>query len=85
MSGDYLGGRAARRFRRHTSPVPRHGLLGVDSLKQPKPVFQQFDGLRQGAELRNPDYRDGSVQVERRGMQYFHRIYRTIPGNKASG
>src|SRR5205085_4096916 len=53
-------------IRGHTSSVPRHGLRGVGCLKQlPKPVFQQFDGLPQGAELRNPDYRDGSVQVTR--------------------
>ena len=82
-----LFGRSRRPpIRGPTSPVPRHGLLGVGSLKQlPKPVCQQFDGLPKGAELRNPDYRDGSVQVKRRGMQYFHRIDRTIPGNKASG
>jgi hypothetical protein len=73
-------------IRGHTSSVPRHGLRGVGCLKQlPKPVFQQFDGVPQGAELPNPDYRDGSVQVKRRGMQYFHGIDRTIPGNKASG
>jgi hypothetical protein len=66
--------------------VSRHGLLGVGSLKQlPKPVCQQFDGLPQGAELPNPDYRDGSVQVKRWGTQYFHGIDRMIPGNKASG
>jgi hypothetical protein len=46
---------------------------------------QQFDGLPQGAELPNPHYRDGSVQVKRRGMQYFHGIDGMIPGNKASG
>jgi hypothetical protein len=58
-----------------TSAVPLHGLRGVGSLKQlPKPVCQQFDGLPQGAELRNPDYRDGSVQVKRWGTQYFHGI-----------
>jgi len=56
-----------------TSLVPRHGLRGVGCLKQlPKPVCQQFDGLPQGAELRNPDYRDGSVQFKQWGMQYFH-------------
>jgi hypothetical protein len=38
----------------------------------PNTVFQQFDGFPQGAELRYPDYRDGSVQVKRWGMQYFH-------------
>src|SRR5437763_6461716 len=73
-------------IRGHTSSVRRHGLRGVGCVKQlPKPVFQQFDGLRQGAELPNPDYRDGSVQVKRRGTQYFHGIDRMIPGNKASG
>jgi len=44
--------------------VPRHGLRGVGCLKQlPKPVFQEFDGFLQGAELSDPDYRDGSVQL----------------------
>ena len=69
----------------HTSSVPRYGLRGVGCLKQlPKPVCQQFDGLSQGAELRNPDYRYGSLQVKRWGTQYFHGIDSTIPGNKAS-
>jgi hypothetical protein len=73
-------------IRGHTSSVPRHGLLGVGCLKQlPKPICQQFDGLLQGAELPNSDYRDGSVQVKRWGTQDFHGIDRTIPGNKASG
>jgi len=27
-------------------------------------MCQQFDGLPQGAELPNPDYRDGSAQVK---------------------
>ena len=73
-------------IRGHTSSVPRHGLRGVGCLKQlPKPVCQQFDGLPQGAELPNPDYRDGSVQVKRWGTQDFHGIDRMIPGNKASG
>jgi hypothetical protein len=48
-------------------------------------VFQQFDGLPQGAELPSPDYRDGSVQVKRWGTQYFHGVDRMIPANKASG
>jgi hypothetical protein len=66
--------------------VPRHGLRGAGCLKQlPKPVFQQFDGLPQRAELSNPDDRDGSVQVERWGTQYFHAIDGTIPGNESSG
>jgi hypothetical protein len=30
----------------------------------PNTVFQQFGGLPQGAELRNPDYRDGQVQLK---------------------
>ena len=68
----------------HTSSVPRHGLRRVGGLKQlPQPVCQQFDGLPQGAELPNPDDRDGSVQVKRWGTQYFHLINRTIPGDKA--
>src|SRR5258708_12882196 len=72
-------------IRGHTSAVPRHGLRGVGCLKQlPKPVFQLFDGLPQGAELPNPDYRDGRVQLKRWGTQYFHGIDRMIPGNKAS-
>jgi hypothetical protein len=66
--------------------VPRHGLRGVRCLEQsPKLVFQQFDGLPQGAELSNPDDRDGSVQVERWRTQYLHAIGGTIPGNEASG
>src|SRR5215468_1914453 len=73
-------------LRGHTPSAPRYRLRGVGSLKQlPKPVCQQFDGLPQGAELPNPDYRDGSVQVKRWGTQYFHGIDRMIPGNKASG
>jgi len=73
-------------IRGQTSAVPRHGLPCVGCLKQlPKPVCQLFDGLPQGAELPNPDYGDGSVQVKRWGTQYFHGIDRTIPGNKASG
>jgi hypothetical protein len=51
----------------------------------PKLVFQQFDSLVQGTELRNPDYRDGRAQVKRWGTHDFHGIDRTIPGNKASG
>jgi hypothetical protein len=52
-------------MRGHTSSVPRHGLRGFGCLKQlPKPMCQQFDGLPQGAKLRNPDYRDGSAQVK---------------------
>jgi hypothetical protein len=48
-------------------------------------MCQQFDGLPQGPELPNPDYRDGSAQVEGRGTQDFHGIEGMIPGNEASG
>jgi hypothetical protein len=73
-------------IRGQTSFVPRHGLRGVGCVKQlPKAVFQQFDGLPQGAELPNPDDRDGSVQVKRREIQYLYGTDRMIPGNKASG
>jgi hypothetical protein len=66
--------------------VPSHGLRDIGCLKQlPKPVCEQLDGLFQGAELRDPDYRYGSLEVKRWGTQYFHGIDRTIPGNKASG
>src|SRR5213080_699498 len=69
-----------------TPSAPRYGLPCVGCLKQmPNAVFQQSDGPLQGAELPNPDYRDGSVQVKRWGTQYFHGIDRTIPCNKASG
>jgi hypothetical protein len=52
-------------IRGHTSPLPRRGLPGFGGLKQlPKPVCQQVEGLPQGAELRNLDYRDGSVQFK---------------------
>ena len=73
-------------IRGHTPSAPLYELRCVGSLKQlPKRVCQKFDGLPQGAELPNPDYRDGSVQVKRWGTQYFHGIDRMIPGNKASG
>ena len=71
MSVDYLGSRGAS--------------SRVGCLKQlPKPVFQLFHGLPQGAELPNPHYSDGRVQVKRWGTQYFHGVDRTNPGNKAS-
>jgi hypothetical protein len=47
-------------------------------------VFQQADGLLQGAELPDPDQRDGSVQVERWGTQYSDGIDGTVPGDEAS-
>jgi hypothetical protein len=73
-------------IRGHTLSALRYGLPCVGCFKQmPNAVFQQSDGLLQGAELSNPDYRDGSVQVKRWGTQYFHGIDRTIPGNEASG
>jgi hypothetical protein len=49
----------------------------------PNAVFQQFDSPLQGAELSNPHYRDGHVQVKRWGAQYFNRVERIVPGNKA--
>src|SRR5947209_18088395 len=86
MSGGLLGRSRLPPIRGYTPSAPRHGLLGVGSIKQlPKPVFQHYDGLRQGAELPNLDHCDGSVQVKRWGTQYFHGIDRMIPGNKASG
>jgi hypothetical protein len=51
----------------------------------PAPLCQLFDGLPQGAELPNPDYRDGSVQVKRGGTQHLHAIDGMIPGNEAGG
>jgi hypothetical protein len=63
----------------------RYGLPCVACLKQlSNAVFQQFDGLVQGAELSNPHYRDGRVQLKRWGTQYFHGVDRVMPDNKAS-
>jgi hypothetical protein len=47
-------------------------------------MCQQFDGFPQGAELPNPNYRDGSVQVKRWWTQDLHVVERVIPGNEAS-
>jgi len=47
-------------------------------------VFQQFDGLPQGAKLSSPDYRDRRVQDKRWGTQYLHGVDRMIPNNEAS-
>jgi hypothetical protein len=47
-------------------------------------MCQQFDGFPQGAELPNPDYRDGSVQVKRWGTQDLQWIERAAPRNEAS-
>src|SRR5207244_10484814 len=72
-------------LRGHTLAAPRYGLPCGGRLKQlPNAVFQQSDGLLQGAELSNPHYRDGRVQVKRWRTQYFHGIDRVIPDNKAS-
>lgn len=73
-------------IRGYACSVLRHRLRGGGCLKQlPQLVFQQFDCLPQGPELRNPDDRDGPVQVKRWGMQYLNGIDRTTPGNEASG
>jgi hypothetical protein len=83
---ELLGQSRSSPTRPHTSSLPRHRVRGVGCLKQlPTPVFQQFDGLPQGAELSNPDYRDGRVQGKRWGTHDFHGVHRTIPGNEASG
>ena len=81
-----LPGRSRRPpIRAHDSSVPRHGPGGVGCLKQlPKPVFQQVDGLPQGAELPSPDHRHGRVQIKRWGSQYLHGVDGMIPDNKAS-
>src|SRR5512138_3092916 len=67
-------------LRGQTPAAPRYGLPCVGCLKQlPNAVFQQSDGLLQGAELSNPHDRDGRVQVERWGTQDFHGVERVIP------
>src|SRR5437879_13880250 len=83
MSGGLLGRSRRSPIRGRNSSVSRHGLLGIGSLKQlPKPACQQFDGLPQGAEFRNPDHRDGQVQGQRWGTQYVHGLGRMMPGDK---
>src|SRR6201981_2436370 len=49
----------------------------------PNAMFQQSDGPLQGAELSNPHYRDGHVQLKRWGAQHFNLIGRIVPGNKS--
>jgi hypothetical protein len=52
-------------IRGHTPSAPRYGLRGVGCLKQlPNAVFQQFDSPLQSAELSNPHYCDGQVQLK---------------------
>src|SRR5438552_4388774 len=83
--GALLGPSRRPPLRGHTPAVPRYGLPCVGCLKQlPNAVFQQSDGLLQGAELSDPHDRDGRVQVKRWGTQYFHGIDRVTPDNKAS-
>ena len=79
-AGTELPGPARRPpSRGDTSAVPRHGLRGVGCLQQsPKPLFQQFDGFPQGAQLPGPHYCDARAQVERCGTQYSHGVDRTI-------
>ena len=71
-------------IRGHTPSAPRYGLPCVGCLKQmPNAVFQQSDGPLQGAELSNPHYRDGHVQLKRWGAQHFNLVERIVPGNKS--
>src|SRR5438067_2273905 len=49
----------------------------------PNAMFQKSDGPLQGAELSNPHYRDGHVQLKRWGAQHFDFIERIVPGNKS--
>jgi len=49
----------------------------------PNAMFQQSDGPLQGAELSNPHYRDGHVQLKRWGAQHFNLVERIVPGNKS--
>src|SRR5215831_6814102 len=52
-------------FRGYAHSAPRYGLRGVGCLKQmPNTVFQQFDSPLQSAELFNPHYCDGHVQIK---------------------
>ena len=52
-------------IREYTPSAPRYGLPCVGCLKQmPNAMFQQSDGHLQGAELSNPHYRDGHVQIK---------------------
>ena len=52
-------------IRGYTPSAPRYGLPCVGCLKQmTNAVFQQFDSPLQGAELSDPHYRDGHVQVK---------------------
>ena len=52
-------------IRGYTPSAPRYGLPCVGCLKQmPNAMFQQSDGPLQGAELSNPHYRDGHLQIK---------------------
>src|SRR6059058_989258 len=52
-------------IRGYTPSAPRYGLPCVGCLKQmPNAMFQQSDGPLQGAELSNPHYRDGHMQIK---------------------
>ena len=63
--GDYLRGRASRRFAGTPLRLLVTGfVVSAASNNCRIPVFQQFDGPLQGAELPNPHYRDGQVQVK---------------------
>ncbi len=52
-------------IRGHTPSAPRYGLRRAGGLKQmPNAVFQQFDSPLQSAELSNPHYCDGQMQLK---------------------
>src|SRR5262249_50223287 len=72
-------------IRGHTPSAPRYRFCGVRCLKQMlNSVFQQFDSPLQSAELSDPHYCDGQVQLKCRGAQHFNCAYEFFPGNKAS-
>src|SRR5690242_18526969 len=69
---------------RRTPSAPRYRLPCFGCLKQmPNPLFQQFDGLLQGAELSNAHYGDRHAQLKRWGAQHFNLVERIVPGNKS--
>jgi hypothetical protein len=49
----------------------------------PNALFQKSDGALQGAELSNPHYPDGHVQLKGCGAQHSNLIERIVPGNKS--
>ena len=82
-SGDYLRGRAARRFAGTTLRCLVTGVVVSAASNNCRNPCSNSSTAFPKAELPNPDYRDGPVHVKRWGPQYFHGIDRMIPGNKA--